>query len=362
MLVGLAVGLEVRRLRVALHGLAGGGNLGVHGLRVGVEHAVLVLDVEPRGHVLAGLVGDLHLGGVELQIRVVVVVGHAEPPDLVGLVVLPGVEGDAVVDLVSQQRGHAVDVDRRVLLRVLLLRIECRRDVEHLVRRGQRVVEGQHPLVAHLVVGGGIIGDGALETYLEAWIGSGAPLADRLLVGDGQGEHVLRVVPLGGVLLLGDRLAGVQVHHLQGLLVRVQIAVIGVGEAHGLDAVGEAGRKLGLGVELVFDLLAGVDDLALHAFLFAALASFGHDVLLDRRDVSADLWLVGRLGVVVHGLGAAVGQVPAVRGGAEGEFVARVQAVVLADLFRALAVGEVDPAGDQERDLLGGFEALEPLR
>ena len=361
MLVGLAVGLEVRRLRVALHGLAGGGNLGVHGLRVGVEHAVLVLDVEPRGHVLAGLVGDLHLGGVELQIRVVVVVGHAEPPDLVGLVGLRGVDVDAVVDLVAQQRGHAVDVDRRILLRVLLLRVERRRDVEHLVRRGQRVVEGQHPLVVHLVVGGGVVRDGALEADLDAWIGSGAPLADRLLVGDGQGEHVLGIIPLGRVLLLGHRLAGVQVHHLQGLLVRLQIAVVGVGEAHGLDAVGEAGGQLRLGVELIFDPLAREHDLALDAFLLAALAGLGHDVLLRRRHVAADLRLVGRLGVLVHGLGAAVGQTLAVRVGAEGEFVSRVPAEVLADLGRALAVGEVHRAGDEERDLLRVLQSLQSL-
>ena len=361
MLVGLAVGLEVFRLWVALDGLARRGDLGVHQLGVGVEHAVLVLDVELVGDVLAGLVGDLHVGGVEFQVLVVVVVGHAEPPDLVGLVVLPGVEGDAVVDLVSQQGGLAVDADRRVLLRVLLDGVELRRDVEHLVARGQRVVEGQHPLVADLVVGGGVVGDGSLEADLEAGAGAGAPLADRLLVGDGQGEHVLGIIPRGRVLLLGHRLAGVQVHHLQGLLVRFQIGVVGVGEAHGLDLVGEVGRQLRLGVELVFDLLAGLDDFAVHALLVAALARLGHDVLLDRRDVAADLRFVGRLGVVVHGLGAAVGQVLAVRGGAEGEFVARLLAEVLADLGRALAVREVDPAGDEERDLLRVLQFLQSL-
>ena len=196
--------------------------------------------------------------------------------------------GDAVVDLVSQQGGLAVDADRRVLLRVLLDGVELRRDVEHLVARGQRVVEGQHPLVADLVVGGGVVGDGSLEADLEAGAGAGAPLADRLLVGDGQGEHVLGIIPRGRVLLLGHRLAGVQVHHLQGLLVRFQIGVVGVGEAHGLDLVGEVGRQLRLGVELVFDLLAGLDDFAVHALLVAALARLGHDVLLDRRDVAAD--------------------------------------------------------------------------
>ena len=336
-LVGLAVGLEVFRLRVALDGLARRGDLGVHQLGVGVEHAVLVLDVELPGDVLAGLVGDLHVGGVEFQVLVVVVVGHAEPPDLVGLVVLPGVDVDAVVDLVAQQGGLAVDADRRVLLRVLLDWVELRRDVEHLVARGQRVVEGQHPLVADLVVGGGVVGDGSLEADLEAGAGAGAPLADRLLVGDGQGEHVLGIIPRGRVLLLGHRLAGVQIHHLQGLLVRLQIGVVGV------------------------DLLAGLDDLAVHALLVAALARLGHDVLLDRRDVAADLRFVGRLGVVVHGLGAAVGQVLAVRGGAEGEFVARLLAEVVAHLGRALAVREVDPAGDEERDLLRVLQFLQSL-
>ena len=359
--VGLAVGLEVGRLRVALDGLARRGDPGVHQLGVGVEHAVPVLDVELVGDVLAGLVGDLHVGGVELQIPVVVVVGHAEPPDLVRLVVLPGVDVDMVVDLVAQQGGPAVDADRRVLPRVLLDGVELRRDVEHLVARGQAVVEGQHPLVVHLVVGGGVVGDGALEAHLEAWIGARAPLADRLMVGDGQGEHVLGIIPRGRVLLLGHRLAGVQVHHLQGLPVRLQIRVVGVGEAHGPDLVGEVGRQLRLGGQLVFDPLAGLDDLALHAFLVAALARLAHHVLLDRRDVAADLRLVGRLGVVVHGLGAAVGQVLAVRGGAEGEFVARVLLEVLADLFRALAAGEIDPAGDQERDLPRVLQLLQSL-
>ncbi|VUX63009.1 Uncharacterised protein [Bifidobacterium pseudocatenulatum] len=172
---------------------------------------------------------------------------------------------------------------------------------------------------------------------------------------------MLGIIPRGRVLLLGHRLAGVQVHHLQGLLVRFQIGVVGVGEAHGLDLVGEVGRQLRLGVELVFDLLAGLDDFAVHALLVAALARLGHDVLLDRWDVAADLRFVGRFGVVVHGLGAAVGQVLAGRCGAEGELVARGLAVVLADLFRALAVGEVDLAGDQERDLLRVLQSLEPF-
>ena len=359
--VGLAVGLQVGRLRVALDGLARRGDLGVHQPGVGVEHAVPVLKVELAGDVLAGLVGDLHVGGVELQILVVVVVGHAEPPDLVRLVVLLGVDVDMVVDLVAQQGGPAVDADRRVLPRVPLDGVELRRDVEHLVARGQRVVEGQHPLVVHLVVGGGVIGDGALEADLEAGISSCAPLADRLLVGDGQGEHVLGIIPRGRVLLPGHRLAGVQVHHLQGLPVRLQILVVGVGEAHGPDRVGEVGRQLRLRVELVFDPLAGLDDLALHALLIAALARLAHHVLPGRRDIAADPGLVGRLGMVVHGLGAAVGQVLAVRGGAEGEFVARGLLEVLADLFRALAVREVHHAGDQERDLPGVLQLPQSL-
>ena len=100
---------------------------------------------------------------------------------------------------------------------------------------------------------------------------------------------------------------------------------------------------------MIDKLLAGLDDLAVHALLVAALARLGHDVLLDRRDVAADLRLVGRFGVVVDGLGAAVGQVLAVRGGAEGEFVARL----LADLIpeNAAATLTTVPGGWRSRSL-----------
>ena len=77
-LVGLlAVGLQVRGLRVALHGLAGRGDLGVHGLRVRVGDAVPHLDVERVGVVLAVVARDLDPRRVDAHVLVIEIIRQA---------------------------------------------------------------------------------------------------------------------------------------------------------------------------------------------------------------------------------------------------------------------------------------------
>ena len=366
-LVGLpGVGLQIGRLRVALHGLAGRGDLGVHGLRVRVGDAVPHLDVERVGVVLAVVARDLDPRRVDAHVLVIEIIRQAQSPYLVGLVLLRGVEVDRVVAGVAQQHRLAVDRDGRVALLlglgVLLRGVEDGRQVEHLVRRGQAVVQGQHPLVADLVVGGGILPDGALEADLDARAGGGAPLADQRLVLHGQLEQVPAFIPPGRVLRLRHDLAGVQVHHLDGLLVRHEVLVIGVRERHARDHGGQVGGQLRLGGQLVLDLLARVDDLAVHALLAAALRGFRDHVLLHRRHVAADLRLVGRLGLPVHGLAALVGQLLAVRRGAERDLVARLPAEVLAHPGRALAVREVHGERDEQGQLQALPHALQGLQ
>ena len=363
------VGLQVLGLRVALDGLAGRGHLRVHGPGVHVGDAIPDLDVERLRVVLAVGAQHLDLRGVDVHVLVVVVVADAEPPHLVRLVFLPGVEGDDVLAGVAHHQGLAVDADRRIALLgglvVGLGRLEVGRQVEHLVRGGEAVVQGEHPLVVDLVVAGRVLRHGALETDLDARVGARLPFFEQRLVGDGQLEQVLGLVPLGVVLGFRDHLAGREVHHLDGLLVRGQVLVIRVGERDLADRVGEACGQVRLGGQLVFDLLAGVDDLAVHARLVAALGPFADHVLDDGRHVAADLRLVGLLDGPVQGLRAAVRQARAVRAGrvagrgAERQLVAGLLAEILAHLACALAGREADRAGDEQRDLLGGFQSFQ---
>ena len=215
------------------------------------------------------------------------------------------------------------------------------------------------------MVAGRVLRHGALETDLDARVGARLPFFEQRLVGDGQLEQVLGLVPLGVVLGFRDHLAGREVHHLDGLLVRGQVLVIRVGERDLADRVGEACGQVGLGGQLVFDLLAGVDDLAVHARLVAALGPFADHVLDDGRHVAADLRLVGLLDGPVQGLRAAVRQARAVRAGrvagrgAERQLVAGLLAEVLAHLACALAGREADRAGDEQRDLLGSFQSFQ---
>ena len=346
--------LEVGRLRVALHGLAGRGDLGVHGLREHIGHAVLELDVELGGHVLAGGVEHFDLGLVDVQVLLVIVVDEAETLHLVGGGVLGEVlriQGQDVVAGVAQQQCLPVDADGAVLAgHILLLRGELRRLVVHLVRRGERIVQGQPPLVADLVVGGRVLGHGALEANEHARVLALAPVGLHVLIVEAETEGMVGVIPSGLVPLLRDGLAGQEVSDLEGLLVRLEVRVERVGHGH---VVGEVPGQFRLGGQLVFDLLAGEHDLALDAVLVAALAGFGHDVLLDRGHIAADLRLVRADGLVVDDLGAAVGQLVAVlAGGAERGLVALADAHVLADLGRALAVGHVDDARHEQGDLL----------
>lgn len=117
---------------VALGGLARGGDLGVNQPRERVEDAVLQLDVELPGHVLAAVVEDFDLGGIDGQILVIEVVRNACAPYLVGLFVLVEVHRDAVDAGFSHEEGASVDADGRVLDgEVVLLRGEVGRKVEH---------------------------------------------------------------------------------------------------------------------------------------------------------------------------------------------------------------------------------------
>ena len=110
------VGGEVRRLGIALHGDALLRNPRVHGLRVHVRDAVLDLDVELAGHVLALGVEHFDLGSVDGEMLVVEIIGDAGLPHAVCVVGLLQVEGDDVVAGVAQQHGLPVDADGRVAL------------------------------------------------------------------------------------------------------------------------------------------------------------------------------------------------------------------------------------------------------
>ena len=358
--------LQVGRLRVALDGLAGRGDLGVHGLGERVGDAVLDLHVELGGHVLALGVEHFDLVLVDGQVFVVEVVDDAEALHLVGggVLELVGVERDDVVAGVALEQGLAVDVDAHVGALVLLARhaVVAARDVQHPVGRGDGVVQGQGPLVADLMVAGGLLGHGTLEAHEHARVLALAPVGLHVLVVEHEREGVALVVPLGRVLLLGDGLAGRQVADLEGLLVGGEVLVVHVGHGHVGHVVGEVFGQLRVRGQLVFDLLAGEHDLALHALLLAALAGLVHHVLLHRRHVAADVGFVGRDLVVVDGFAAGVGELlVAARGRAERELVARGLAEVLADLARALAVGVVRLAGHEHGDLSCALEALEGL-
>ena len=178
---------------------------------------------------------------------------------------------------------------------------------------------------------------------------------------------MLGIIPLRGVLALRHDLAVAQVHHLDGLLVRGQVLVVAVGEHDLRDAVGEIRRQVRGGQQLVLDLLAGVDNLAVDRILVATLARLADHVLLHRRDITADVRFVRGHGVLVHGLGALVRQgrvrrVPGgVRGRAERQLRAGLLAEVLTHLFGAAAVREVDLAGQEQGDLEGLVQALQGL-
>ena len=177
---------------------------------------------------------------------------------------------------------------------------------------------------------------------------------------------MLRIIPLGRVLRLGNDLAVAQIGDLHRLLVRNQILVVLVGDHNVLHIVGELSRQLRRGRQLVFDLLAGEHDLAVHAFLRATLRGFADDVLLDRRHIPADPRLVRRTLVAVHGLRAAVGQLrtrtgPVGGGFAERELVTGLLAEILTDLGGALAVRHVHHTGDQQRVLAVVLQPLEGL-
>ena len=147
-------------------------------------------------------------------------------------------------------------------------------------------------------------------------------------------EQVLRIIPLGRVLRLGDDLAVAQIGDLHRLLVRNQVLVVLVGDHNEADYLFDADTKgikvymmdaqsntassvydivnkgtdvtgqfniTAAGTKLVFDLLAGEHDLAVHAFLRATLGGFADDVLLDRRHIPADPRFVRRVLVAVTG-------------------------------------------------------------
>ena len=358
------VGGEVRRLGIALHGDALLRNPRVHGLRVHVRDAVLDLDIELAGHVLALGVEHFDLGSVDGEMLVVEIIGDAGLPHAVRVVGLLQVEGDDVVAGVAQQHGLPVDADGRVALLlglvVLLGGIMLRGQVVDDVGRGDRIVQGEHPLVVHLAVGRRVLRDGAFETDLHLRVRAGLPMFGHVLVRVCDGELVRRGVPCDRVVAFdahlritgGQLVAGGEVGDLQGLLVGFEVLVVHVGVLDGHDPVSEVGGQFRLRGETVFDLLARIHDLVVRILVRAALAAFGDDLLLDRRNVAADVRLVGRLGLVVDLLGTRVGQLGAVGVLAEREFVARVLPEVLADLGRALAVREVHDARQEQADLL----------
>ena len=235
-----------------------------------------------------------------------------------------------------------------------------RRHVVDDVGRGDRIVQGERPLVVHLAVDRSLLGDGAFETDLHLRVRAGLPMLGHVLVGVRDGEPMVGGVPCDGVVAFdahlrirgGQLVAGGEVGDLQGLRVGFEVLVVRVGVLDGHDAVREVGRQLRPRGETVFDLLARIHDLVVGVVVRAALAAFGDDLLPDRRDVAADVRFVGRLGLVVDLLGTRVGQLGAVGILAERELVARGLPEVLADLGRALAVGEVHHAGQEQADLL----------
>ena len=355
------VDLEIGWLGVALDGLSRRRNLGVNGFGEHVCHAVDGLDVEPVGHIPAvGLVGHGDMVLVEFEVFVVPVIDHAQPPHLVGMVRLLGVEIDPIVDALSEQRGLAVDRNGRVGLGVLLARLEVGRIVPYLVAWRDRVVQGQCPPVVNHGVSRGILGHDALEPDDDPGIRTRQPVRPHIVVGEHETHGMVRVVPLAAVLALGDELAGGQVGDLQGLLARLEVLVIRVGDRHLDDSVGETVGQVRLGFQTVFETLAGEDDLAVHAVLGAALGGFPDHILDHGRHVTADLRLVGFDRVGVDGLRAGVGQLRAVlAGGAERDLVVRFDAEVIAHLARPGPVGVVRAAGHEHRDLPGLRQALQ---
>ena len=361
--VGRILG-EVLRLGVALDGDALLRDPRVHGLRVHVCDAVLDLDVELSGHVLAGLVEHLDLGFVDGDVLVIEIVGDAGLPHAVRVVGLLQVEGDQIVAGIAQQHGLPIDADRRVALLlglvVLLGGVVDRRQVVDDVRRGDHVVQRERPLVGHFAVDGSVLRDGAFETDLHLRVRAGLPMFGHVLVRVCDGELVRRGVPGDRVVAFdahlrvagGQLSAGGEVGDLKGLRVGFEVLVVHVGVLDGHDPVSEVGGQFRLRGETVFDLLARIHDLVVGVVVRAALAAFGDDLLLDRWDVAADVRFVGRLGLVVDLLGTRVGQLGAVGVLAERELVARGLPEVLADLGRALAVGEVHHAGQEQADLL----------
>ena len=355
-LVGfLAVRLQVVGLRVAGNGLAGRGDLGVHGFGEGVEHPVLVLDVELAGAVPAGLVKDLHVLRVEGQVLLVVVVRHAQAPYLVGGVGEPGgVDVDAVVHLVAQQRGLAVDADGRVLLRVLLGGLDDRRLVLDLVGRGDAVVDGQRGLVADGLVGGRVLVHLGLEAQQHARVGAGLPVGGNPVLGERGLERVVGFVPLHLVGALRDDAAGSQVGDLQGLLVRGGVLGIGVAQLDGGHRICLVRRDLRVHAHGVFHGLAGEHGLGVDAGLVAALGGFGDDLLVDRGNGHADLRRVGVHRAAADRLAALVVEVVALRVRARVELVA----LRLAVGFEQLHGVEVHVERDHDADLLRGLQVL----
>ncbi|VUX62207.1 Uncharacterised protein [Bifidobacterium pseudocatenulatum] len=292
---------------------------------------------------------------VEGQVLLVVVVRHAQAPYLVGGVGEPGgVDVDAVVHLVAQQRGLAVDADGRVLLRVLLGGLDDRRLVLDLVGRGDAVVDGQRGLVVDGLVGGRVLVHLGLEAQQHARVGAGLPVGGNPVLGERGLERVVGFVPLHLVGALRDDAAGSQVGDLQGLLVRGGVLGIGVAQLDGGHRICLVRRDPRVHAHGVFHGLAGEHGLGVDAGLVAALGGFGDDLLVDRGHGHADLRRVGVHRAAADRLAALVVEVVALRVRARVELVA----LRLAVGFEQLHGVEVHVEGDHDADLLRGLQVL----